>query len=90
MRVAAMHGRSDVVRTLLKKGTNVNEKTTGGYTALHVAAILGSHDIVRMLLDKGADVNAKDYVGNVTALSEAIRKGRQAVATLLRNAGAHR
>ena len=96
LHVAAMHGSSDIVRILLDKGADVNAKDSFGLTALHLAAMHGSSDIVRTLLDKGARVNEKTHIAAAndkppigsTALSEAISNGHQAVATLLRDAGA--
>lgn len=45
-------------------GTNVNEKTVSGETALHYAAGNGDKHVVELLLAKGADVNAKNVNGN--------------------------
>ena len=58
LHIAVIHGKSDVVRTLLDKGANVNAKTRSWWTALHMAAMYGKSDVVSILLDKGADVNA--------------------------------
>ena len=48
----------------ISSGTNLNERTVSGDTALHYAAGNGDKQIVELLLAKGADVNAKNVNGN--------------------------
>ena len=87
LHLAAIHGRSDVVRTLLDKGADVNAKTRSWRTALHEAAIHGKSDVVRILLDKGADVNAKTR-GWWTALHMAAKSGKSDIVSILLDKGA--
>ncbi|MCA1602455.1 MAG: ankyrin repeat domain-containing protein, partial [Acidobacteria bacterium] len=56
-RRAALEGRTEIIRALLEKGTDVNEKDDCGRTALMFAAINLHRDTVRTLLESGADVN---------------------------------
>jgi len=54
------------VRTLLKKGADVNAKSKGGVVApLHLASANGNLEIVSALVEKGADVNIKNNKGMV-------------------------
>ena len=43
---AARDGREELVRELLRRGSRVEDKTSGGYTALHKACVEG-HDQVQ-------------------------------------------
>ncbi|XP_028987341.1 ankyrin repeat domain-containing protein 45 isoform X2 [Betta splendens] len=52
--VAAMLGRSAIVRELVRHGAQVNEQTVRGYSSLHFAACWGHVDTVRTLLELGA------------------------------------
>lgn len=61
--VAALNGDEDTVRSLIRRGANVNAASPTGRTPLLVAASVdGSYKTVKLLLDKGAGVNAKDKV----------------------------
>jgi hypothetical protein len=64
---AARRGRTDVVKLLLDKGTNVDMQNNYGQTALMWAASEGHTEIVKLLLDKGANPVIKDKNGK-TAL----------------------
>src|SRR6188472_2475555 len=55
---AAMNADREAVRTLLKKGLDVNEAQGDGTTALHWAAIKGDADMAQMLIYAGANVRA--------------------------------
>lgn len=48
--------RADLIRRLLKQGSDVNKKDHTQKTALHCAAIVGNIEIVKTLLEYGADV----------------------------------
>ena len=49
----------EVVKLLLDKNVDVNNKTTHGNTALMFACLSRNYEIIKLLIDKNADVNAK-------------------------------
>ncbi|KAA8493244.1 Ankyrin repeat domain-containing protein 26 [Porphyridium purpureum] len=63
--LAAIHGHSAWVRTLLCNGANTEaQELRSGRTALLCAAEGGEHACVRALLEHGANVQARDRMGN--------------------------
>jgi len=64
---AAVFGKTEVARALIKAGAKVNIQNNEGSTALHSAAFLCRTEIVKMLLEKGADKDIKNIYGS-TAL----------------------
>ncbi|NLT24414.1 MAG: ankyrin repeat domain-containing protein [Syntrophorhabdus sp.] len=56
---ASKEGKPELVRKLIKAGSNVNDRDTGGYTALHWACQRHFVEIVLILIERGADVNTK-------------------------------
>lgn len=56
---AAINGQTAVVKLLLEKGANINNRHRDGSTALHSAAFLGRVETVKLLLEKGADINIR-------------------------------
>jgi pectate lyase len=85
---AAAVGDIDLIRSIIKKGTEVDAREDTFYkTALHRAAISGHKDVVELLLAKGADIEAgKFHIG--TALHYAAEKGHKEIAELLIAKGA--
>jgi uncharacterized protein len=74
--VAAEHGQSGVIQTLVRRKANVNLKHYSDLTALMLAAGGGYTEAVRVLLAAGADPNAVGFYfhyGNFTPLMFAIR-----------------
>jgi len=58
----------ETVRLLIKKGANVNVKTSGGETPLHYAATVNGPnpeyiESIKILLSNGADINSRDNTG---------------------------
>ena len=53
--VAVEKGHDEIVRALLLNGTNVNRKTTDGYTALMLASKNGHKNIVEVLIQNKAN-----------------------------------
>jgi ankyrin repeat protein len=89
---AAHHGHVQVVRELLKTAIDVDHVNRLGWTALLEAIILGdggaAHtEIVQLLVAHGANVQLADAQG-VTPLAHAEQRGQQAIARILRRAGA--
>ena len=64
---AAVFGKTEVARALIKAGADVNLKNNEGSTALHSAAFLCRLEIVRMLLENGVDKELQNNYGS-TAL----------------------
>lgn len=88
LRSASFSGNFELVRDLIRQGTNINApEQESGWTAFIYAAAKGSLDIVQILLAAGADVNAASYSGQ-TALSEAAYWGHLEIVNLLICVGA--
>lgn len=60
LRIAAEHGRLDVIDQLLDAATPVDGVDVDGSTALHEAAYRGRADSVKHLLARGADPGRRD------------------------------
>ncbi|HSR97714.1 MAG TPA: ankyrin repeat domain-containing protein [Kofleriaceae bacterium] len=83
---ASLCGRTDVVRLLLDRGTNIDATPPGSHwtaTALHAAAGQGHRAVVELLLERGADGSIKDVRFQSTALGWATHLGRKNVIDLL-------
>ena len=79
---AAIHGRTDEVKRLLKGGVDVNWQNKGGDTPLYVAAY-GHTETIKLLLAGGAKVDLADNNG-ITPLYVAAQKGHtEAIKALL-------
>ena len=89
---AAEEGKTEVVKTLITKGADVNarpiEGKVNGWTALMAAAENGHTETVRALLEAGADLNARDKNGK-TALTYAKENSHTEIVQLLKQAGAN-
>jgi len=56
-------GDTEIAKTLIEKGADVNAIDKNGATPLHWAASEGHTQIAKMLIESGADVNTKDKDG---------------------------
>lgn len=80
--VAATNGNLKSVRGLAEAGADVNNSSSGGWTALMGASDNGHIDVVRYLVSKKADVNAKTRQGR-NALMRSAFHGQNAVISFL-------
>ena len=63
LHAVAGQGNIERVKSLLKQGSEINEKDGHGLTPLHYAAAFAELEIVKYLVEKGADINAQDHRG---------------------------
>jgi len=86
---AAGIGDIDLLRSLIKKGSDIDRREDPIFkTALHRAAIGGYKGVAELLLAKGADVSARDQFPFATPLHYAAERGHMEVAELLIARGA--
>jgi ankyrin repeat protein len=71
--IAARNGHSDIVRTLVDFGVNIDERGSSGCPALVAASQAGFLDCMNVILSLGADVNLTDAMSFNTALHMAVR-----------------
>jgi len=69
--IAGRPGNADLIRLLLDRGADPNERDGRGNTALMSAVQTGDTEMVRALIDNGARVDAVDMLGG-TALVDAV------------------
>ncbi|KAK6342482.1 hypothetical protein TWF718_007885 [Orbilia javanica] len=87
---AASKGSEAVVRILLDKGLEIDEReVTSQCTSLVWAAQEGKEAVVQLLLERGADIEAKDNQFHRTPILWAARKGHKNVTQLLTRKGAN-
>lgn len=84
---AAIDNDTTEIARLVAEGADVNERSSGGYTALMSAAINGNSEAVNKLLELGADPSATDENGT-TALHKAANEGWTDAAAVLASKGA--
>ena len=85
LHIAAFHCKDkniECLELLIAAGSNVDEKCSGGRTALHFAIMAGSKNAVAFLLLKGADAGCPDVSGR-TPLMEAATRGYCSIIELL-------
>ena len=71
---AVTSGDAKAVSAALASGADVNERNTGGQTALILAVIFGHTDLVRQLVKAGANPQLRDNLG-LDAIEWAQRRG---------------
>ncbi|MBN2315145.1 MAG: ankyrin repeat domain-containing protein [Sedimentisphaerales bacterium] len=79
---AIINGDTELVKSLLSGGMDVNEKNRMGWTPLHTALSKGKTEIAELLISKNADLNAKDNQGK-TPLYLAIETDQKKFVDLL-------
>lgn len=83
----AKRGNLEIVKLLVERGADVNDRNKSGWTPLMLAASEGHEPVVSYLLSKGADPKAVDQKGT-SALTIAALHGHAAVVGVLLKAGA--
>ena len=85
--IAAVWGRSDLVKLLLDRRADIDATNSFGVTALMTASTWGHMEVVKILLDKGANVHIQSKDG-WTALRLALSKNHLEISELLKSRGA--
>jgi len=86
LHMAALHGRADIARVLLKHGAKLEPRGSDklyGATPLYLAAQNGNIDVVQELIEAGADVNCRLRKIGITPLFIAAERGHKDIVTLL-------
>lgn len=86
--VAALQGRTEIVKRLLAAGADRNATDKSGSNLLMASAASGSTELVDFVLPLGLDVNAKRKDGGETALDFALGRYQWAVVGRLFEKGA--
>jgi ankyrin repeat protein len=74
----------DVIETLIRLGSDVNQRDHKGRTALHHEWHYGRPDVVALLIKAGADIEAKDNQGLTPLNDYTLRERRAAIKELIR------
>ena len=85
---AARMGHADVMRALIKQGSDVNKANSRGLTALHYAAVRNQPRSIEVLIENGADIEARvsEAGGGGTALhASAVMRCYDATGALLKH-----
>ena len=85
---ATRAGDDETVARLIAEGSDLNEATGDGMTAVHWAAQSGHVAILESLLDAGAEVNATTRIGSYTPLHLAGSQANGAIVRALLQGGA--
>ncbi|XP_028409910.1 ankyrin repeat domain-containing protein 11-like isoform X2 [Dendronephthya gigantea] len=71
---AVKHGDEDLVRLLARGGTDVDAKSNGGFTPLHLASMSGKVNIINILIDEcHANFHIRDHSGRKA--KDVVKKG---------------
>jgi len=88
LNVAAYGGQPDVVTELLRRGADVNTRTSQGHMPLYDCVQgKGTVEVAKILLDNKADYTIADNAGK-TPLQLAVERNKTDIADLLRQSGA--
>jgi ankyrin repeat protein len=73
---AVGEGNLAAIRALLELGADVNGRTPGGVTPLHIAARHGRMDAAALLLERGAAIDARDEIYDASPVGWANQFGQ--------------
>ncbi len=88
LHAAAYKGNTDVIRDLLVRGADVNEKDSSGVAPLHYAARMGHTNVIGILVANGTDLDIQSATEGNTPLHLASGSGQYGAAGLLLASGA--
>ena len=83
LHLAATQGNLNSISILIKKGKDVNQSTSKGFTPLHAATIGGHEEAIKLLLDNGALIDPTEKEENRTPLHIATQNGNKRIVELL-------
>ena len=72
----------DVVKLLLERGNDVNQRMDGDESVLHITATTGNQKLTQLVLTHGAEVDAVNEAGR-TPLHKAARYGKYEIVAML-------
>jgi len=88
LQLAAMFGKTRVLRTLLEHSVDIRRSTANDWNPLTLALRYSRFEAASILLDAGADVNAPQPIGRITPLMFAAGYGNAALVARLLALGA--
>jgi ankyrin repeat protein len=83
MIIAAGYGHWNIVKFILDKGANPNDRNKGGVSLIFIASRYGNLEIVKLLLSKGVDPNIKDIYGQTPIFEASMYKHVDVIKQLL-------
>lgn len=82
LHLAVAGSHFDVVKLLLERGGDVNQRMDGDESVLHMTATTGSQKLTQLILTHGAEVDAVNEIGR-TPLHKAARYGKYEIVAML-------
>ena len=82
LHLAVAGSHFDVVKLLLEKGGDVNQRMDGDESVLHMTATTGNQKLTQLVLTHGAEVDAINEIGR-TPLHKAARYGKYEIVAML-------
>jgi len=87
LHVASYKGHVEIAQLLLDNNASVDAENIDRWTPLHSACFRGYLELVRVLLRSGANVNADRHVTGMRPYDNAMSRGHDEIAKLLREHG---